>query len=169
MQPDTIRGFDAAFTYRDDPMTLSATDIVEIHQLMALYGHAADNPNEDLFPQVFTDDAVWEASGEPAQTAPSKCVGLQAIRDLFALGVPPHSPSHHTTNVYVQQQKNGEVIVRSKWIAHPEKAKGPWMGDYRDIVVRTPAGWRIQHRLVTFRYSGASRSSSVAGDSSACG
>ena len=129
---------------------LETSDIIEIHHVIALYGHAADAIEEDLLPLVFTEDAVWESTTQRfADVAPSRFEGREAIRGLFAMGVPPNSPSHHTTNVWVREE-GGQVKVRSKWIAHPER--GIYMGDYNDIVVKTPQGWRIKHRLVKFRY-----------------
>lgn len=130
---------------------MDTADRLEIHELIALYGHAADAPDEDLLPLVFAEDAVWEAPGESFAGVPTtRFEGLDGIRAMFGMGVPPNSPSHHTTNVWVREE-GGEVRVRSKWIAHPEKPS-VWMGDYDDVVVKTPAGWRIRHRVVTFRY-----------------
>lgn len=132
---------------------MDTADILEIHQLVAIYGHAADAKDADLLPLVFTEDAVWEAPGQSFDgmgVSVNRYEGRQAIREMFDLGVPPNSPSHHTTNVWVREE-GGEVRVRSKWIAHPEK--GIFMGDYDDVVVKTPAGWRIKHRAVRFRYA----------------
>ena len=129
---------------------LELSDILEIHHLIALYGHAADAPEEDLLPLVFTEDGVWESNTDRfAHISPNRLEGRAAIRAMFAMGVPPNSPAHHTTNVWVREE-GGQVKVRSKWIAHPEK--GVYMGDYNDIVVKTPEGWRIKHRVVSFRY-----------------
>jgi hypothetical protein len=130
---------------------LETNDILEIHQLLAIYGHAADAIEENLLPLVFTEDGIWEAAGENrfADIGPSRYEGREAIRGMFAMGVPPNSPAHHTTNIWVREE-GGQVKVRSKWVAHPER--GIYMGDYNDIVVKTPEGWRIKHRIVSFRY-----------------
>ena len=129
---------------------MDTKDIVEIEQLVALYGHAVDASDQSLLPLVFTEDAVWENPGYSTPGVETTHKGLRAICDFFALGIPPHSPTHQTTNVWVREE-SGETRVRSKWIAHPEQEK-IWMGDYDDIVVRTPAGWRIKHRTVRMRF-----------------
>jgi SnoaL-like domain len=133
---------------------MDPADTLAIHHLIALYGHAADACDRELIAQVFTQDAVWEAPGESfedAAVSTNRWEGIEAIFGMFEMGVPPNSPSHHTTNVRVHE-KDGEVRVKSKWIAHPEK-RSVWMGDYDDVVVKTPAGWRIRHRVATFRYA----------------
>jgi hypothetical protein len=125
-------------------------DIVEIEQLMALYSHAVDNSDQGLLPLVFTEDAVWASAYTPPDMPENAYRGLPAIIEFFSLGIPPHSPTHQTMNVWVREE-NGQTLVRSKWIAHPEEEK-IWMGDYDDVVVRTPNGWRIKHRLVKIRF-----------------
>lgn len=122
-------------------------DIVEIQQLMALYGHAADAPDQSLLPQVFTEDAVFDAR----PCGRDLYQGLPAIAAWFAQGKPPHPPSHHLTNAWVHEER-GQVKVWSKWYLIARDAGTGRSGDYHDVVVRTPAGWRIQHRVATVRY-----------------
>ncbi len=126
-------------------------DIVEIRQLIALYGHAADAADLGLLSCVFTEDAVWEAPSQVFSSVEAhRFEGLKAIHGMFAMGVPPNSPAHHTTDTHVREQ-DGQVTARSKWVAHPEQEK-PFFGDYDDVIVRTPNGWRIKHRVVSFRF-----------------
>ena len=119
-------------------------DIVDIHQLIAFYGHAVDEPDQRLLPQVFTRDAVFVA---PFGTYE----GLDAICAWFALGKPPHPPSHHVTNIWVHEV-DGEVCVRSKWFVVDRTDGSAATGDYEDVVVKTPEGWRIKHRRCFFRH-----------------
>lgn len=126
---------------------LGGDDIIAIHQLLALYGHAADADDQALLAEVFTEDAVFDA--RPCEAGLHS--GLAAIQAWFAMGKPPHPPSHHTTNVYVYA--DGEVVrARSKWLTIAEETGRPRSGDYEDVVVRTPEGWRIQTRVATPRY-----------------
>ena len=119
-------------------------DIVEIQQLISFYGHAVDEPDQRLLPLVFTTDAVFIAPF-------GRYEGLEAISAWFALGKPPHPPSHHVTNVCVHDV-DGEVRVRSKWFVVDRNTGTASTGDYEDIVVKTAAGWRIKHRLCFFRF-----------------
>jgi uncharacterized protein (TIGR02246 family) len=127
---------------------MTTDDIVAIHQLLARYGHAADAADRRLLAEVFTDDAVFDSGASDMRME-----GLEAIAAWFALGKPPHPPSHHTTNIEVYE--DGDVVrVRSKYLAINSDTGLPRSGDYNDIVVRTEAGWRIRFRRSDDRIGG---------------
>jgi hypothetical protein len=126
---------------------VDTADIVEIQQLMALYGHAFDSPDRSLVARVFTEDGVLDVT---AMAGGSPTVGIDAIRANLDRFQPLQPSTHNTTNVWVHE-KDGETRVWSKWILYIPSDKSVRLGDYDDLVVRTPAGWRIKHRLVTQR------------------
>ena len=61
-----------------------------------------------------------------------------------------HPLAHHTTNVVVLQDDDGTVRVLSKGIGVGEAGR---VGSvtYRDVVVRTEAGWRFASRTAELR------------------
>jgi hypothetical protein len=122
-------------------------DIVEIQQLMALYGHVADDPDLTRLDLVFTDNAVFDASAVGWGVRQ----GRDAIAAWFKLGKPPHPPSHMLTNVFVHDGDDRRR-VSSKWLVISEATGAIVCGDYEDVVVRTPAGWRIAERKVALRH-----------------
>jgi uncharacterized protein (TIGR02246 family) len=129
---------------------LGAETIVAIEQLLARYGHVVDDGDLDALAEVFTEDGAFDigAFGQGVHR------GLDAIRAIFALGSPPHPPAHLTTNVYVTRVAD-QVRVRSKWLTISRSTGTVRSGDYDDVVVLTPRGWRIQTRVVRIRfYSG---------------
>ena len=128
-------------------MSLDTKDIIDIQQLEALCHHAVDHDDQSMFPLVFTEDAVFDGRlcGGPLFE------GLEAIMGFFALGKPPHPPSHHVTNVWVHEA-DGEVRVKMKWICPNRETGGVYVGDNNDVVVRTPDGWRIKQRVAMIRY-----------------
>lgn len=126
---------------------MDTRDIIEIQQLMALYGHVVDAPDQSMFSHVFTEDAVFDASS----TGWGLIEGREAIAAWFALGKPPHPPSHHVTNVHIREE-DGETRVRSKWLVIDRRTENMVSGDYDDIVVRTDDGWRIKHRSFMIRH-----------------
>lgn len=128
---------------------MDAQDIAEIQQLMALSAHAVDAVDPDLMARAFTEDAVYDASAGPG--GHGEISGLQAILDWFALGKPPHPPSHNLFGSWIDDSGD-EVRVHSKWLVIDRRDGTAVSGDYHDIVVRTPAGWRIRRRRFTFRY-----------------
>jgi hypothetical protein len=128
-------------------MPLSHEDITEIQQLEALYGHAVDWPDQSLLPRVFTKDAIFD--GRPTGTG-SYYEGLDAISAWFGEGKPPHPKVHNMFNVWAYQE-GGQTRVKSKWMVRNPRTGEIVMGDYDDVLEKTPEGWRIKLRIVTSR------------------
>jgi SnoaL-like domain len=128
---------------------LTTDDIVAIQQLEALCHHVVDHHDQSLFALVFTPDVRFDGRlcGGPL------CEGIEATMAFFALGKPPHPPSHHMTNCWVREA-GGQVLVKMKWLV-PDLENGSFVGgDNDDIVVKTPDGWRIAERKASIRYPG---------------
>jgi hypothetical protein len=121
-------------------------DVVAIQQLLALYGHVVDRGDLDLS-EVFTEDAVFDAS----DSGGGRHEGLAAIRAFFALGKPPHPPSHHAMNVWAYED-GGETRALSKWMTIDRDTGRARSGDYADVLERTERGWRIRSRVVLVRF-----------------
>jgi ketosteroid isomerase-like protein len=122
-----------------------AEDVLAIERLVALYGHAADGAAR--LDDVFTEDAVLDMSALSGEVYR----GLARIRAFFALGAPPHPPSHHTTNVVVAVEGDAARVL-SKWMTVDRATGGLKTGDYADVVVRLAGGWRIRERVATPRW-----------------
>ncbi len=79
--------------------------------------------------------------------------GLEEIREYFREA--NHPSAHHVTNIVVIEG-GGEVRVMSKFLAPYTRATHDpprWFGgDYDDVVVRTPEGWRFRRRVCTARW-----------------
>jgi hypothetical protein len=128
-------------------MALSQDDITEIQQVEALYGHAVDWPDQSLLPKVFAKDGVFDCRPTGVDQVYE---GLDAISAWFGLGKPPHPKVHLMTNVWVYEA-DGEVRVKAKWIVRNPHMNMIFMGDYDDVMVKTPDGWRIKYRTCTAR------------------
>ena len=128
---------------------MNTEDIVEIQQLMSFCHHAVDHTDQSLFPLVFTEDARFDGRlcGGPL------CEGLEEIIAFFALGKPPHPPSHHMTNCWVREV-DGRVLVKMKWFVPDPSTGGLNGGDNDDWVIKTSGGWRIKERDASMRYPG---------------
>jgi hypothetical protein len=123
------------------------SEILAIHQLLALYGHVVDGGPLDRLDEVFTADATFDASkfGRGVHR------GLGAIRAIFALGSPPHPPAHLSTNVLVYHEGD-QTFAHSKWLTIDRATGGVRSGDYVDEVVEGRDGWRIAYRAITIRF-----------------
>jgi SnoaL-like domain len=119
----------------------------EIEALLAHYGHVADDPSLEGIRLIFSEDGVFDATDMDA----GLYEGASAIAAFFALGKPPHPPSHHTTNVFVWSD-DGTVRALSKYLAPDRDSGGIMSGDYRDVLVRTEDGWRIAERIAIARH-----------------
>lgn len=133
---------------------LDGTDLILIHQLLGRYGHAIDHRDWDAFAALFMPDATIDYQGSTTRTV---CTGIEEILDYFHIA--PHPPAHHVTNIVVDEtaDPNGPVAVHSKFLApftREEHVPKRWYGgDYRDIVVRSPAGWRFSHKQCLPRWN----------------
>jgi 3-phenylpropionate/cinnamic acid dioxygenase small subunit len=129
---------------------MHATDIIEIHQLLGLYGHVLDAHDWDRLDELFTRDAVLDYTGV---RAPRIFHGLDEIRDFFRDA--NHPSAHHVTNIVVLEVDD-EVRVHSKFFVPYTRASHTprrWYGgDYHDVVVATSGGWRFRQRSCTRRW-----------------
>jgi len=123
---------------------MDPSDIVLIHQLLGQYGHLVDAKQWERLGEVFSADGVFDVS----VYGMGRCTGLEAVIQFFASA--QHPPAHHMVNVYAWDDA-GVTRARSKWLI-PD---GPGMagGDYLDVLVRTPRGWRIAERIVAPTWS----------------
>lgn len=121
---------------------LTPEDHIEIHQVLADYGHVVDDHDWDRADQVFTDDVVFDQG--PGGTV------LNGISEITATFKGRNMYAHVTTNTTLREESDGTVSAHSKFIGFPNEDP-PVTGDYYDQMVRTPAGWRLQHRRAEIR------------------
>lgn len=127
-------------------MTLNVDDRSAITELIALHGHLVDGGELDRLSEVFTEDVTYDVTdygfgilrglGDNAEAA-------RTLGDRNPVG-------HHVTNTVLTERPDGTVAARSKFIGI--MASGSCgSGTYEDTLVRTGAGWRISHRVVSAR------------------
>jgi hypothetical protein len=131
-------------------LRVGPADIVDIHQLMALYTHLLDNREFGRLGEVFADDAEADYSSGGVTR---RLTGLDDI--VTFLSDANASSAHHISNVYVYEQ-DGAVCARTKFFVpytRPQHDPHRWYGgDYEDVLIRTSAGWRIRRRTVSGRW-----------------
>jgi len=124
-------------------MPLTAEDRLSIHELVSLHGHLADDRREDQLHLLLTPDATYDVTAYGMGAVQ----GLEALVALFAERPGEQPLGHHVTNVVTTEHDDGTVRVRSKGLAVMADGTAGTVV-YADVVVRTPAGWRISHRTV---------------------
>lgn len=119
-----------------------AEDLVAINQVANMYGHLIDNRAFERMGEVYTEDATYHSSR-------AKSVGLPAIVDY--LSTYPQPLTHNTTNVHIQFGPDPDQATGVAKFLCVLRDRSVTAGDYEDQWVRTPAGWRLQHRRSTGR------------------
>jgi SnoaL-like domain len=116
-------------------------DTLAIHQLLALYCHIIDEREWWRVGELFTADAVYDMSDFGLGVVH----GAAAIRELWSRPDAIHPLAHHATNIVISEDADGTVRVHSKGLGvGPNGRVGSVV--YRDVVVRTDAGWRFATR-----------------------
>lgn len=122
---------------------MSPQDEMEIRKLLADYGHVVDDHDWSRAHEVFAEDFEFDrsASGRP---------DLHGIDDIIANFLGRNMYAHVTTNISLVEVAAGTVRGHSKFLGFPNEGP-PVTGDYRDEIVRTPAGWRLRRRSAEIR------------------
>ena len=120
-------------------------DIIAITNLINLYGYIIDEREFSRTHELFTEDSVYDVTDFDAGVH----VGVQAIVNLWR-AADVHPLAHHATNVIVTMEGSDRARVISKGIGvRPKGYAGT--ATYRDVVVKTPVGWRIAERIAVMR------------------
>jgi SnoaL-like domain len=121
-------------------------DILAIHELLGLYGHIIDAREWVRVEELFTADCTYDMT----QFGLGVVRGAKAVAALWAAPDAMHPLAHHATNILVSEDPDGTVRVLSKGLGvGPNGRVGSVT--YRDIVVRTRAGWRFAARTGELR------------------
>jgi len=125
-------------------MTISTADRLAIHELLALYGHLIDDREFLRLHEIFTMDAVFDLS----LYGGTSYSGLEAIITMMQESE-EHPLAHHTSNIVINTDAQ-VVSVKSKGIGVGYKGR---VGSviYRDVLILTENGWRIEQRSVELR------------------
>jgi ketosteroid isomerase-like protein len=123
------------------------SDRIEIQDLISRYAHAIDDSDWDALDRVFTPDAVIDYT----ELGGAKGT-LQETKGYLAAAMPAFTGFQHlstTTRLDLDGDRaTARTILFNPMVMQHEGEErvffiGLW---YRDQLVRTPEGWRIQHR-----------------------
>jgi hypothetical protein len=125
-------------------MALALEDRLDIHELISLHGHLADDRQPERIHLLFTPDVSYDVTAYGFGVVQ----GLEALAELFAQRPGDQPVGHHVTNVLVSDDgDDGTATVRSKGLAVMADGTARTV-TYDDVVVRTADGWRIARRTV---------------------
>lgn len=118
---------------------LSPQEALEVAQLVYRYGFAADERDWAAIGNIFTEDALFDAS---AVGGPS-VRGVETIIEHLAKRAVP--TAHIFTNAIVTGTDEG-AVVRSKAM-NPDPEGKVVVTTVRHTAVRTPRGWRLSSQV----------------------
>jgi len=130
-------------------VTLSADDRIELHELVARYGSVVDDCDLDALGTVYTEDARFTLV-----TASGREVHKQGLAEIGEFLTASNSTNAHIlTNITtaVEGAGNDEQAILRYRMSPPRGADDLFSIDYRDVVVRIDAGWRIADHTITMR------------------
>jgi hypothetical protein len=90
---------------------IDATDKIELHELVALYGHLLDQRRWGDLNQVFTDDVTIEGLAATTHGVAAKVAVWTSDE-----GIKGHPIAHHITNPVVTEDPDGTVRMICKGI-----------------------------------------------------
>lgn len=131
---------------------LPLADIIEIEQLLAKYAVGMTRDDVETVMEVFTPDGSYSAFGETYALSDFPTLVAAAPKGLFMTGTPQLSLDGDTgtgmqTLCFVDQTNHD---MRIGW--------------YTDTYRRTPDGWRLATRSMTFQRRSGARDSGKAHD-----
>jgi hypothetical protein len=119
----------------------------EIRSLLIEYVRCADTGRTERMLEMFTEDAVMEATGDPV------CRSRAEIADYFrrageSIRKHMESPSlrHHLSSIHIDLLSPTEARTTGYFLAITAIGPDHW-GRYRDTLVKD-GRWRIRHRLL---------------------
>ncbi|MGW1030491.1 nuclear transport factor 2 family protein [Streptomyces sp. NPDC002577] len=123
---------------------MSTDDLMEIHQLLARYAVTITKGDIDGLLKVFTPDGTYSAFGDTYPLDEFPALVAAAPKGLFLTG----------TAVI---ELDGDTATGTQPLCFVDHATHDMrIGYYNDTYLRTPDGWRLRTRAMTFiRRSGA--------------
>lgn len=136
----------------DDTLLRRVADELEIRSIVARLAQYADDGDLDDYVALFTEDAHWAMPGAPRTGRADIRAGGEARRADGAVG-PGSASRHMITTVAVDVDGTDVAVADSYWLFYVETTSNPRLqlcGTYHDTFARTPEGWKLARRDITF-------------------
>jgi SnoaL-like domain len=127
-------------------------DITEIEQLLARYAVGMTRDDIDAVTDVFTPDGTYSAFGDTYALADFPALVAAAPKGLFLTGTP-------------LLELDGDAGTGQQTLCFVDQTTHDMrIGYYTDTYQRTPQGWRLRTRAMTFLRRSGARDSGKAHD-----
>jgi 3-phenylpropionate/cinnamic acid dioxygenase small subunit len=128
-----------------------ALDDGAIRTLIARIAHLADTGDAEVYAQCFTADARWDMPGAPRRGHADIVAGSHERRRAGEIG--PGSATRHVVGTIAVDVDGDRAHARSYFQFFTQTTTAPQLrliGQYDDEFVRSPSGWLLDHRRITF-------------------
>jgi uncharacterized protein (TIGR02246 family) len=132
-------------------MADSVADELAVRNLVARLSRNADIGDIDAYMSSFAPDAEWNMPGAPVSGHDAIRTGLIERRSTGAVG--PGSNTRHMVSTVTVDVDGDTATSESYFQYFSDTTSNPTLrlvGYYRDVFVRTSAGWRLSKRDITF-------------------
>jgi ketosteroid isomerase-like protein len=129
----------------DSSLLQQLADRDEITFLLNEYCRALDAMDLDAIAEIFTEDCVVEYGPEDRLKSYGKAAIHKGLERLWRW----RRTSHHLSNIQIKFQGADKASANSyiiAWHERPDGGTATVWGQYQDVFVRTPAGWRLARR-----------------------
>lgn len=136
----------------ENPVTHRLADELEIRNLVARLAQLADMGDLEEYVSLFTDDAAWEMPGGPRHGQADIMAGAKERRAAGTTG-PGSNTRHVISTVAVRADGTDTASSDSYWQFFGNTTTAPavqLMGHYHDTLRRTPDGWKLARREISF-------------------
>jgi uncharacterized protein (TIGR02246 family) len=131
---------------------MNAADELEIRNVIARLALLADMGDLDEYASLFTEDAEWNMPGGPKNGRADIHAG--AVDRRAAGGVGPGTNTRHVVGtVAVKAVDDDTATAEAYFQFYVDSATAPALrlfGHYDDTFRRTPDGWKLARRQITF-------------------
>ncbi len=136
----------------ENAATQQLADELAIRNLVARLAQLADMGDLDEYVSLFTEDASWEMPGSPRRGHADIMAGAKERRSSQTTG-PGSNTRHVISTLAVQVDGTDRASSDSYWLFYGNTTTAPavsLMGHYHDTLRRTPEGWKLARREITF-------------------
>ena len=126
-------------------------DEAAIKNVVARLARLADEGDLDDYVSLFSADARWEMPGSVLEGSENLLAGAVERRAAGTVG--PGSNTRHVITTQEVVVDGDEAVSRAYWQFWVNTADEPsvaLMGTYQDRLVRTPDGWKLAHRTISY-------------------
>ncbi len=139
---------------------MSSDAELAVRNIVARLAHLADDGDVDRYVAEMTDDVVWSMPANPAVGLPATSRNgrdeiATGARERIAAGLqgPGTNTRHVITTSVVDLESDDRARARSTFLFVECTTATPTirtMGQYDDVMHRTPDGWKLASRTITF-------------------